>query len=209
MSKNHLAEARHYLTIGESKDSKREAFKMAAKEIAAHRDETADTIPKIASELGREASFIRMLLKWRESGHKADTPWLMDTNATNRAERSHARKILREGSLDEIESMISDLPLARVTQLMHTVEGVQAQLHPATSVKGPGNTIPAYRRGYPFLLQMGRVSAKLIEAIDMYVDTWDEHAENATAEELQTERDMVAPKLQRLRMTVEEMEVNA
>src|SRR3954463_16791241 len=79
-----LREVKMCLAIAESKDSKREAYKRAAKARVAYRKETRCTITLLASNVGRDKSFISRLLKWQESGFKAETPFLMDEQATER-----------------------------------------------------------------------------------------------------------------------------
>jgi hypothetical protein len=54
----HLARARDYLAIAESGDAKREAYKMAAEEIVAHKKETGDSNRKIARALQCASRFV-------------------------------------------------------------------------------------------------------------------------------------------------------
>jgi len=80
---------------------------MAAEEIAAYKEETRETQSFIAMKLNISTGKLSMLLKWRESGYKAQTPFLMDTQATSRAARSHAKAVLRNPS--ERDMALNDL----------------------------------------------------------------------------------------------------
>ena len=76
------------------------------------------------------------------------------------------------------------------------------QLHPATAKKPP---LGLPKHGYGFTLEMSGASQKLISAIEAYVDAWEEHASEASEEHMQIERDLLAPHVLRLRMTIEEV----
>ena len=94
-----LARVKEYLAIAESEDSKREAYKAAAEEIAVYKSETGANDRAVATALGRgekDRRLVGLLMKWRESGYKADTPFLADEKATGRAAVSHTRKVLKE-----------------------------------------------------------------------------------------------------------------
>ena len=84
----------------------------AAEAIASYKEEIGASNRDIATSLGGEAKeqTIQKLLKWRESGYEADTPFLMDTKATTRAAVSHMKKVLRESSKEELEKILDDLP---------------------------------------------------------------------------------------------------
>ena len=84
MKNDHLVLAKKFLAIAESGDSKREAYKRAAKEIVAALDEGMSK-RAVATTLGKNESFVRQIVKWHESGYQANTPWLADTEATKRA----------------------------------------------------------------------------------------------------------------------------
>src|SRR3954454_8733918 len=92
---NRLDRAKQLLTIAESGDAKREAYKAAANEIAAHKAETGETNRNVATFLGVSVDRVQKLLQWRKTGFAAQTPYLMDETATDRAAFSHGRKILR------------------------------------------------------------------------------------------------------------------
>jgi|SRR4051812_13110910 hypothetical protein len=96
MAHAHLERAREYLAIAESDNPKREAYVKAADAIAAHKVETNDSNKNVATFLGISVDRVQKLLQWRKSGYKADTPYLMDDQATTRAAISHAKRVLRE-----------------------------------------------------------------------------------------------------------------
>lgn len=124
MSKDDLLrEAKLCLAIAESKDAKREAYKRAANAMVAYRKETRCTITLLASNVGRDKSFISRLLKWQESGFKAETPFLMDEQATERASISHTKKVLREQPMEQIERIMEDLPAPRVAKIAQAALG--------------------------------------------------------------------------------------
>ena len=91
-----LDRAREFLAIAESGDAKREAYKRAAEEIAAHKAETGDSDASLARMIGRKQPFVSKLLKWRDTGFAAATPFLMDPQATQRAAQSHAKRVLSD-----------------------------------------------------------------------------------------------------------------
>jgi hypothetical protein len=99
---DHLAMARETLAIAESADSKREAYRRAAEHVAAHREETSESLRTISGKLqlpmtaGSAIKYVQALLKWRDTDYAAETPWLSDERATDRAAVSHSKKVLRE-----------------------------------------------------------------------------------------------------------------
>lgn len=123
-----LARAKAYLAIAESKDSKREAYKKAAEEIAAYKEATRATNAVIASELQLRRTqmggekYVSDLLKWRRTGYKAETPWLMDTEATTRAAASHAKKLLGDkGQAKRVEKILAELPDEAIERIEEAV----------------------------------------------------------------------------------------
>lgn len=84
---DHLALAKEDLAIAESSDSKHEAYRRAAREIAAHKVETGATWNDIAVSLGQSEVGLRKLDQWRREGFKTETPYLMD-----KEESSNERK---------------------------------------------------------------------------------------------------------------------
>lgn len=94
---DHLAMAKEDLAIAESGDAKREAYKRAADHMAAAKAEDPKlTSTVLARTVGTSEGTVRKLLRWRESGFQAETPFLVDERATERAALSHAKKIIRE-----------------------------------------------------------------------------------------------------------------
>src|SRR5215813_6979517 len=113
-----LAEAMTYLAIAESKDSKREAYRRAAKLIAAYKRDTNASFVAIAEAIGRidvhsdslarraASAYISALVKWAESGFKTETPWA-DQEETKRTKRAHARTVLADPN--EAAKVIADM----------------------------------------------------------------------------------------------------
>lgn len=113
----YLELARKYLAIAESGDSKRDAYKAAAEAIAAHKAETGESNVVVATTIHKSEGEVRRLLKWRESGYKADSPYLMDTNATSRAAKSHTKKVLRDPvKREEVMEALSDDERAKIIE---------------------------------------------------------------------------------------------
>jgi hypothetical protein len=139
-----LERAKRYLAIAESKDAKREAYKAAANELVAYRKETGASFVAIAIAMGRVqdegekkqrqagGTYVGAIVKWHESGFKAETPFLADGGATGRASVSHTKKILREGSTEEIKELLDDLPDEVVEKLAEATEGsrITRRLYP-------------------------------------------------------------------------------
>jgi hypothetical protein len=90
-----LERARNYLAIAESGDAKREAYRMAAEEVAAEQEATGASIPAIAAMLQQAPKRVEYLLRWRSGGYVGETPWRYagkDETAAN----AHAKRVLRE-----------------------------------------------------------------------------------------------------------------
>jgi predicted XRE-type DNA-binding protein len=121
-----LKRAREYLIIAESANAKREAYRHAAEEIAAHIEETNDSQAKVARNLQVTPTTVSKLLKWRKSDYEAQTPFTMDEQAGTRSARSHAKNILRhpeqrrttldELGDDDLEGIEEDARTARVNR---------------------------------------------------------------------------------------------
>jgi hypothetical protein len=104
----HLENAVQFLAIAEGvyddpAKARKAAYKSAAEEFAAHKDETGDSTRVIADSCKNRGhsinqSTIVKLLKWRASGYKAKSPFLMDEKATSRARTSHAKSALKNPS---------------------------------------------------------------------------------------------------------------
>jgi hypothetical protein len=121
---DHLAKAKEYLVVAESKDAKREAFKLAAGEIRTHRAETGATYTAIAEALGRESNWVRTLVKWHEDGCKANTPWAIPSE-NDRVRFAHAKRAMRDQPVEAIKEMLDDLPDDVVTKIAEATEGTR------------------------------------------------------------------------------------
>lgn len=119
MAENRLVRAKHYLAIAESKDSKREAYKRAAKEIVAHREITGDTWKQIADALGRAPFYVTKLRDWFDAGCKTETPWAHGGDSDHRrgSDVAATKRILREQPMEVVERVINDLPPRRQAQI--------------------------------------------------------------------------------------------
>lgn len=109
---DHLQAARECIAIAESGDSKRQAYERAAEHVAAAIDEGM-TQAHVATGIGKSRTEVQRLLRWRESGYEAATPWLSDGEATTRAAKSHTKKFLAEQPLEQVEQLIAGLPRDR------------------------------------------------------------------------------------------------
>jgi hypothetical protein len=111
---NHLESAKQYLAIAESADSKREAYKAAAEEIAVHKKQhPKDTWSEIAISLGKTGQYVGRLMKWRTEGYpEGTTPFTMPdpsgSKPTDRAAISHGKKVLRENPDALMATLVAD-----------------------------------------------------------------------------------------------------
>jgi hypothetical protein len=184
MKTDHLALARKYLAVAESKDSKREAYKRAAKEIVAYKNETRESDAAIAIALGggRSGKWVETLRRWAREGFKGETPFLADGKATERAALSHARKVLREAPIEEVEKALLDLPEPRRRQIQNAALQTAPALRKKPGGLGIPESIKRYERNIGFYPVMMGPLAKLMTAVDEVQREWDEHAEDATEE---------------------------
>jgi hypothetical protein len=102
-----LARAKKYLAVAESKDAKHEAYKAAASEIIAHKNETGDNLTEIAVKLGRVvgaddrrarqagSTYVGKLIKWYEGGARG-LPFERVAGETERKTITEAKKALRD-----------------------------------------------------------------------------------------------------------------
>lgn len=51
--------------------------------------------------------------QWRRTGFEAETPFLMDKNATHRAAVSHTRQVLRDANPKEVAEILNDPTIRR------------------------------------------------------------------------------------------------
>jgi len=100
-----LERAKSYLTIAESKDARREAYKRAAEEIVAHQAETGETWSLIARNIGRDKSYISKLIRW----YQEDAPGTPFRQQDNGTKISHARWVLENAELEVIEQLFLGL----------------------------------------------------------------------------------------------------
>jgi hypothetical protein len=111
MTTERLERAKRFLAIAEAGDAKREAYKAAAVEIAAYKEESGETWKGIAIPLHKTERYLKLLDQWRKSGYEAATPFLMDKQATKRAARSHAKQVLRDEP-EQAAKLVSEAPPA-------------------------------------------------------------------------------------------------
>src|SRR5262245_49664806 len=125
---DHLARAKAYLAIAESGDAKREAYKLAAEEIAAYKEETGSTNAEIADALASASrQTVDRILKWRRAGYpEGTTPHTMaDGNGltpTERAALSHTKTTLKNADPDTIKEIVADLPIEQVIRIGNAAE---------------------------------------------------------------------------------------
>jgi hypothetical protein len=96
----HLENAKHFLSIAESiegdpKKAKKEAYRSAAEEVAAHKAETGDSIRAVSLSIRISPSSVERLLKWRESGYRDETPYSGNAKAARSVRASQAKRALR------------------------------------------------------------------------------------------------------------------
>jgi hypothetical protein len=192
-----LERARQYLGIAESKDAKREAYKAAANEIVAHKQETNESFVRIAIRLGRVgdendqkqrdagSAYISAIAKWHKSGFKAETPFLADGNATGRASVSHTKKILREGSTEEIKELLDDLPDEVIEKVAEATEEsrITRRLYPdkpkpshkqAVERAKAGDTEMLKKNQYEALARLGSTCGSARAAVRVVVRQYEE-----------------------------------
>lgn len=125
-------------------------------------------------------------------------------NLTPEAQKRVGRAIAAKAPAARKEIVYESMKRMKPEELT-AVSRDAADLHPATA----GNAdvkLPDHR--YGFTWEMSGPQGRLERALDEYVEAWEKNAPDATEEELQTHRDLVAPKLLRLRLTIEEVPVS-
>lgn len=116
----HLELAREDLAIAESGDSKREAYKRAAEHVAAYIEATGESNRKVCIAIQTSESKFYKLMAWREAGYpKGTTPFTMadpdGSKPTDRAAKSHARKVLKDSEQrEEVIDALDDEALSEV-----------------------------------------------------------------------------------------------
>lgn len=116
-----------------------------------------------------------------------------------RLAREHAQRMTKSEKAELAAEILAE------PEVRKAVEERQLQEHPATAKRAP-HGMPK-ERSYGFSVEMGGPSQALQRAIDDYVEAWERFSPDATQEEVETERDLIAPKILSLRMTVEEITV--
>jgi hypothetical protein len=67
--------AKKYLDVADTEDSKREAYKQAAEEVIAHKEETGESDSDIAISLQRSRPYVQKLRSWYQGGMVNRTPF--------------------------------------------------------------------------------------------------------------------------------------
>ncbi len=176
-----IERAKTYIAIAESGDAKREAYKAAAEEIAAELQQRTSQ-RAVGRAIGKDESFVRAIVRWRDSGYEAKTPWLSDTRATTRAATSHAKQVLHNAPIETVEKIVADLPAERRRQVQQALHDT----HPAITKKPPIGIMDSIKRAEEntgFLFLMGGALAKLSEAARVTREDWDRYVENASDEQ--------------------------
>lgn len=198
---DHLALAQEDLTIAESADSKREAYKRAAEHIAAHQKQSGDSLVRVAARLKRPARRVQELDQWRRSGYRTETPAAMNEGAY-RAAKSHTRAILRDPeqrtevieSLDEAER----LAVAQAALEASEKEGKERKKR-ARTVREEHSTDPSATHEERIRLDLHKADNALDSAINV--------AEDATLPETRTKRLEARIAITRKRLDLLEMAV--
>ena len=196
-----LARAKAYLAIAESKDAKREAYKRAANEIAAFKDATRATYSDIAISLGKSEVTVRKLVTWRRDGFKADTPFLMDAEATKRAARSHTKAVLSDPS--EAAKVVADLPPAARKNLAKAMDDDPSGRKATDDVRDERYMRQAQGRAgrgriedpklpHVLLRRIEGDRVKILHAVEQMVGHWHDHRLEADEEEQRLARDSMA-----------------
>ena len=107
-AERHLSKAEGYLAKGE------EFYRKAAEEIRAAKDAGATWI-EIGDQLDRSSSWLKTIVTWAEDpanrGLRA-TPYGGEKYAEKQA-ANHARRVLRDAPLEQVEQIIGELPPER------------------------------------------------------------------------------------------------
>lgn len=104
-AERHLDRAEKFIAKGT------EAWRKAAEEILAARDADPKlTMAKVGERLGHGESWVQRILKWANSDSELPTPFTGDSPGV--AAR-HARQVLRDAPMEQVEQLIGDLPFER------------------------------------------------------------------------------------------------
>jgi|SRR5215471_665239 len=149
-AKQHLERAQEFLAIAGAVDPKRDAYIKAATELALFRD----TSPKqwrqaAASYCNTSTATVDKLVKWHDAGFTGKSPFLMDGEATKRAARSHAKKVLADP--EERAKVLSQMTEQEVSAVeadaLH--ERVERKLAPARKAKAEHQAVRAEHHPEP------------------------------------------------------------
>jgi hypothetical protein len=131
---SHLDNAKRLLEIAESGDAKKEAYKAATEEIAAHQAETGDDIKTTAEKLQFPGVSLKSAqvkvgkyLAWRKRGYDTDSPYDEGTEKRQqtRARVSHAKRALT--TPEELKSVIESLTPAQQAAVRTEFEDEEAR----------------------------------------------------------------------------------
>jgi|SRR5262245_25886969 len=106
-----LARIKSLIAIAESGDSRREAYKRLANEIAAYQTETGASGASIAIDIGKSRDYVSRLLKWRTAGFKTATPFQGKKTAS---QASHAKAWLKTASAEDIIKLLPAKTLGEI-----------------------------------------------------------------------------------------------
>jgi len=225
-----LERAKQALTIADSADSKREAYRIAAEEIAAYREETGASIRAIASSLARDRNVVDRLLRWYRAGcPEGTTPNTMADGSgptpTERAAQSHTRSTLRDPSQrrEVLDSLSPEdrAAVARealedeevVDEVVRTAPGtahrlgarVAARPHPSREPNPLPGGVPEPEVG--FRMAMAGPLSRLADAVEDVVRGWEAGADDAREIEREGVQDTIARHSARLAALITSMEV--
>lgn len=192
-STDHLANAREYIAIAESGDSKREAYRKAGREIsAAFADGMSFTA--IARELGRSDKWVGDLARWAEGALATgtDLPFERDSKDTHEirqqrdAERvledaQSSEKVIRNLS-DDARDRLVDTAI-KVTAQEATAKAREHQTEPTLADVGPIHDRTEYELDVLLVKvwRWARVLRQLVETRGVWVaeDRFDEALQRA------------------------------
>lgn len=198
-----LARANKYLAIAESEDSKREAYKLAAEEIAAYKQATGASNRDIGVACKRHHGSIARLLKWRESGYAASTPFLMDEEATKRAARSHAKAILAVP--EEAKKIVASLDAEGMKNLATTIVNtpVMAEaMRQAEEEKAHVRTVDVTEPKITLLQRIEGDRIRLKHDAELMAGHWHDGRHDTREEELALVRDSMAQAVIEVEQTI-------
>jgi len=199
-AERHLTKAEGFLAKGDG------WYRKAGEEIlAAMEADSTLSNREIGAVFGRSATWVREMVTFATTSlPDAKSPnWTRGTHATAAEIEAGVQKALSDPKKRR-EIVYGALKKMDPTDLTEVGKEID-QLHPATGARLP---LGLPKHGYGFTWEMSGPGQKLIKAINDYIEAWEAHAPTAKEEETRIERDLLAPHLLRLRLTVEEVEVS-